>query len=81
MYKKTDHLKVLAAGLAAAVILSLPSHGYEGRSAAVKSCLLFPQFAEAASSERADPGSLRSEGEIVYAFRIAEIWNKLVNSI
>ena len=81
MYKKIDCLKVSAMGLAAAVMISLPSHGYEGCRGAVKGCLLFPQFAEAASSEREVSGEAVRDGEVVYAFRIAELWDKLVNGI
>ena len=78
MYGKSNYMKVLAVGLAAAVILSLPAHKYEGRGEAVKSCLLFPQFAEAASSDREE---LTDEGDVIYAFRIGEIWDKLVESL
>ena len=76
MYKKSDSLKVLAAGLAAAVIVSLPAHKSVGACEAVKGCLLFPQFAEAASSEK--DGFTGGDDEIIYSFRIAEIWNDLV---
>ena len=71
MYRKTDPVKVFAIALAAAVMTALPSHKRSVNAA--EDCLLFPQFAEAAAAER---GEL-TEGETVYAFRIAELWEKL----
>ena len=73
MYRYIDFIRIIAIALAAAVISSLSSHGFEGASA-VKDCLLFPQFAEAAAADR----SLPTDGsEIVYSFRIAELFEEL----
>ena len=73
MYKYIDFLRIIAIALAAAVVTSLSSHGYEGASA-VNGCLLFPQFAQAAAADRSQP---TDGSEIVYSFRIAELFEEL----
>lgn len=74
MFGKFDFVKIAAAGLALAVAVSLPLHEYEPQAA--KGCLLFSQFAEAAALDR-EGIETDKDAEVVYTFRIAELWEKL----
>ena len=77
MYRYIDVLRIIAAGLAAAVVLSLSSQGKED-PAAVRNCLLFPQFSQAAAADRSSP---LDDGEIVYSFRIVELFEGLFDRV
>ena len=69
MYRYIDFLRILAIGLAAAVIMTLSDHK-AGVSGAINECVLFPQFAAAASADKGVP----TDGEdIVFSFKIAEL--------
>lgn len=72
MYRYIDLLRLLAIGLAAAIVISLSSNEKRDPEA-VRNCLLFPQFTQAASADRDSP--LDGE-EIVYTFRIAELFEE-----
>ena len=73
MYRYIDAIRIIASGLAAAVLLAAASHDTE-KSAAAKNCLFFPQFTQAAAADRSSP--LDSE-DITYSFRIFEILQRL----
>ena len=73
MYRYIDLAKITAAGLAAAVLLSIPSRIAQGTEA-MKNCLFFPQFTAAAAADRNVP----TDGEdITYSFRIIELLERL----
>lgn len=76
--KKTDKLKKsVITGLAIAVALSAAGGNTSG--GAQKQMFLFPQFTKTACAEKTDSGDEGSgsddEDEIVYAFRIAEVFH------
>ena len=72
MYRYTDLLQLLAVSIAAAVVFSLTSHDRR-EPEAVKNCLLFPQFTQAAAADR---DSITDGEEFVYSFRIVELFEE-----
>ncbi len=74
MYRYIDLIRIIAVGLAAAVIMSLTERKAD-EGGALKECILFPQFAAAAAADKGEP----TDGEeIVFSFKIAELINEIM---